>query len=154
MWRYLWPFQSRKDCILTLSILAVGLSATTLVVWLWLDRGALPYTLAGGLLGGLWFGPSRGLPAQMTITTRGQARDYLADVQKLVLRIGFEPSDEVTGPGYYHYIAKKHDRALLRLLYVEGPTFDLRVSQHKIELHSEIRWIEWLHNKLTKQWEA
>jgi hypothetical protein len=154
IWLYLWPFRSREERVLLLRLFAVGLLIWALVVWLWLDHEELPYVLVGALSGGLWLGPYRALPARMTITTRGQARDYLADVQTLVLRIGFVPSDKVTEPGHYHYITKKPENALLRLLYVEGPTFDLRVSQHKIELHSEIRWIEWLHNKLTKQWEA
>jgi hypothetical protein len=152
-WIYLWPFQSRQELVLLLRIFAVGLLLMSLVVWLWLDHGALPYTLVGGMLGGLWLGPYRSLPAKMTITTRSEARHHLDEVQKLVLKIGFVPSGKATQPGHYHYGAEAPDHAFLRLLYVEGQTFDLRVGEHSIELHSQVRWIEWLDRQLTKQLE-
>jgi hypothetical protein len=153
-WLYLWPFQSRQERVLSLRIFAAVLLLWTLIIWLWFDHGALPYTLAGALIGGVWLGPYRGLPAKMNITTRSEARHHLDDVQKLVRKIGFVPSGQETQPGHYHYVAKAPDHPLLRPLYVEGQTFDLRVGEHTIELASQIRWIEWLHGQLTKQLEA
>jgi hypothetical protein len=153
-WRYLWPFQSRQERVLILRIFAVGLLLMSLTVWLFLDHGALPYTLVGGLLGGLWLGPYRSLPAKMTITTRSEARHHLADVQNLVLKIGFVPSGKVTQPGMYHYGVEPPHHALWRLFYVSGQTFDLRVGEHTIELRGQVRWIEWLHRQLAKQLEA
>lgn len=153
-WGYLWPFRTRKDLVVTLCIQAGGSLAWTAVILLWLDPGALPWALGGGLIGGTWLGPYRSLPAKMTITTRSAARHHLADVQKMVLKIGFVPSGKVTKPGHYHYGFNLPDHALLRLLYVEGQEFCLHVGEHTIELHSQVRWIEWTHNQLLKQLEA
>jgi hypothetical protein len=153
-WRYLWPFNSRQEQVVILSIFAAVLLLWTIIVWLWLPHGALPYTLAGATIGGMWLGPYHSLPAIMTITTRSEARHHLADVQKLVLRIAFEPSGKLTEPGHYHYIGKMPKNKLLRLVAVEGVTFDLRVGEHTIELYSELRWIEWMHSQLAKQLNA
>jgi hypothetical protein len=153
-WRYLWPFQSRQERVLLLRVFAAGLVLDAVVVWLCVALEAVPYALVGGLIGGLWLGPYRSLPAKLTITTRSEARHHLADVQKLLLRIGFVPSGKMTEPGHYRYDVKAPDNALVRLIFVEGQTFDLRLGEHTIELHSQIRWIEWLQRQLTKQLDA
>jgi hypothetical protein len=152
-WAYLWPFQSRQDRAVMLSVLALGLLLCSVAVWLWVAPQALPYTLTGGLIGGLWLGPWRSLPAHMTITTRSEACQHLADVQKLLMKLGFVLSTRVTEPGHYHYV-HPCPHVLLLPLHVAGLAFDLHVRDHTIHLRSQTRWIEWLHKRLTRQLEA
>jgi hypothetical protein len=153
-WAYLWPFRSRQEAVVMLRVVSVGLLLSAIAVWLWVAPDALRYTLPGGLIGGLWLGPYRSLPAQMTITTRGEVCHQLTKIQKMVMKIGFVSSAEVTEPAHYHYVFKPPTRPLLRLLYVEGQSFDLRVQEHTIHLQGDVRWIELIHQKLAKQLET
>jgi len=150
---YLWPFQSGRECIVMLRVFAVGLLLCSVMVWLWVTPEALPYTLAGGLAGGLWLGPYRSLPGRMTIITRSEARYHLGDLEKLLMKRGFVRSAEATEPGHHRYIHPR-PQALLLPLYVAGQTFDLRVCDHTIHLQSQIRWIEWMHAQLARQLKA
>lgn len=137
-----------------LRVFAFGLLLCSGAVWLWVAPQALPYTLIGGLISGLWLGPYRSLPARMTITTRSEARHHLGDVQKLLMKIGFVRTAELTEPGHYRYVVKPCPHALLLPLYVAGQTFDLHLRDHTITLRSQLRWIEWVHKQLTRELEA
>ena len=153
-WRaYLWPFQSRRESVVMLRAIAVTLLLCSIVVWLFFAPQALPYALTGGLAGGLWLGPYRSLPAEMTITTLDEARHHLGDVQKLLMKLGFVRSAVTTEPGHYHYLMPPPPAYLLPLSVPEV-ALDLRVHEHTIHLESHIRLIDWLHRQLARELEA
>lgn len=151
-WGYLWPFRTRKTLVWTLCLLTGGSLASTAVVLLWLDPGALPWGLIGGLIGGMSMGPYRVLPAKLTITTRSEARDHVKNITQLMLRRGYvvdKPSGEA---GHVQYCPKSRDR--WPWLYWSEQDADLRWRDHQIELHGPVNLMEWLNFHLLKQLEA
>ena len=151
-WGYVWPFQTRKTLIWMLGLLAGGTLVDTAMVLLWLDPGALPYVIGGALIGGMYMGPYRVLPAKMTMTSRGEARQHVDAITQMLLRRGYivdQPTDQA---GHVRYCPKSRDR--WPWLYWSEQEMGLHWHNHQIELRGPCNMIEWLHGKLFKQLEA
>lgn len=148
-WLYIWPFQSRRMLLITAVLLSAGSLLMTTIL-LWLDPGPLPYALAGCIIGGVYFGPYRALPAQMTITTRSDARHFVQDVKELVLSAGYIISDRATEAGRTHYCNKLRDKLGGWLSWDESD-IDLWLGPNEIELRGPIAAMEWLQARLIKR---
>lgn len=147
--RYLWPFQTRKCLIWTVCLLAGGCLAWTAVILLWLDPGALPWALVGAVTGGMYMGPYIMLPAQMTISSRSDARHHVDDVTRAMLRMGYVVGAATSEPGHIHYEPKLSSK--LRWLYWSEQDIDLRHRDNKIELSGPVSKMERLRYHLLKQ---
>lgn len=151
-WLYLWPFQSRKALVTVLCIVTVGSLLETLIVLRWLDPGALPWALTGGLLGAIWLGPYRALPARMTIATRSEARYFLNDIKQLVELRQYVAVTPVNDPAHVHFRHKAHFTWAHRLAWDEQDA-DLRWKDQQIELRGPINLLESVHRQLLQQLE-
>lgn len=88
-WRYLWPFQSVKQFFLFMVASAtIALTCFTLAR-LWPNVEALQSGAGALILLLLIIWPCYELPAKMTITTRGPARQFIPQLEKVIINWGF-----------------------------------------------------------------
>jgi hypothetical protein len=141
-WRYLWPIQTRRALLTTLTIHAVCLPLAAVFLHFAAPQAVVPLVICGAL-GGLYFGLYPYLPARLTLATRGEARHFTADVAIELTRLRYVASEQPRRPGNCHYRSKtsrswrwdEQDIDMLvqdHALVLNGPVFMLAVLRARL----------------------
>jgi hypothetical protein len=149
-WQYLWPFQSRKALMVTLCIQAGGSLVWAAIILLWLEPGALPWVLGGALIGGMYGGPCRSLPAKWTLTTRSDPSSQAENIRRLMLRKGYIVDKPAGTAGHVRYVHKWSFKKLTSWLSYDNE-IDLYCRGNEIELHGPLNVLEWLYGRMAQQ---
>lgn len=141
-WRYLWPFQSRRELLSTTGLLAVGLSVVGGIIYL-MNPDAVRGSLIAGALGGLCCGVYPLLPARLTLATRSEARHHLTDLQARLVKFGYVASDQPLVPGRFHYRSK-----MSRFWRWDEQDIELLVHDHELVLNGPVAVLGLLRARL------
>jgi hypothetical protein len=136
--RYLWPFWSRQQLIRFVG----GIVITSMLWSVFLDIPlGLDGAIIGMVVGGLCGCANTTMPAQLIITTRREASGFLPEVEMLLLRQGYERSDDPE-PGCLHYRKK--------WLHWGERGMTVRMERHQITLDGPIGVLWRTHHIITK----
>lgn len=102
--------------------------------------------LIGGGIGGLYFGVYRVLPARMALATRGEARHFVLDLQRMIVKIGYRQSDAPVQPGHLHFC----DNAP-RWASWDEQNLAVSIGEREIWLAGPVAALEMLRARLLKQ---
>lgn len=120
-----------------------------LVALLWADLGALPLSLIGCVIGSMYFGPCNFLPARMTITTRREARCLVAEVEQLILGMGYMV-DHSARAGHVNYCRQWYS-GFGRWFAWKELEVELHWSSDSIEIRGPVVLVEWLRYRLIRE---
>jgi hypothetical protein len=142
--RYLWPFWSRPQLI---GVVVTGAVFGTALALLTGQLSGMAGYVVGGLVGGLAGRANRWMPAQLILTTRGDANQFIADVDALLLRQGYARSyDPAPDDGCVHYRSLAPKWANWG---EQGVT--VRLEEHQITLDGPIGALWLAHHRITRR---
>jgi hypothetical protein len=130
--RFLWPVQSWGQAKAMALVYAVGLPVMAYVVYL-NDADAMWWTLIGGALGGTG-GLFIHLPATLELTTRSEARYYIADVSDMLRRLNYADGERCGSNLNFTQRRLSWMRWLPRYLSWKETDIDLFAQDHTITL--------------------
>lgn len=138
LWRYLWPFQSiRQASVIFFASLLIFFFHTII---LHLNPQWAPMLSSSGafILLLIILGPCTELPAKMTIIIHGSAKQFVPQMEKLILEQGFAVSPLNTTKEQIYFIAKWPP--YLTWLYSPEQNIELRrLCENEIELRGPAR---------------
>jgi hypothetical protein len=142
MLMYLWPFQSRRELLSAIALLAVCLPIMGTIIYL-LDPAGLESVLIGAVVGSFLCGVYPLLPARLTLATRSEARHFTADLQARLIKFGYVASDQQPRPGRFHYRSKRS-----RFWRWDEQDIELLVHDHELVLNGPVIVLRFLRARL------
>lgn len=143
VFRYFWPVQSLHQFVHAVVILGVLLPSFGLLIYLFGDREAIPIVMLGGLAGAIGAGFYPVLPGHMKLTTRGEARNFLPDIDKHMTQLGYvEFRSSPTGKRY-----RSRARPWMRW---EEQEVEITVGANVIDVNGPVATLRWLRMLLER----
>jgi hypothetical protein len=142
MFMYLWPFQSCRELLSAMGLLAVCLPIMGTIVYL-LDPAALEPVLIGAVIGSFCCGVYPLLPARLTLATRSEARHITSDLQARLIKLGYVASDQQPRPDRFHYRSKRS-----RFWRWDEQDIELLVHDHELVLNGPVAVLALLRARL------
>lgn len=143
---YWWPFQSRRQVLSFATFFVGSLLLEAAFLYYLLPPEYLVNCLIGGALCAIYLGIYRVLPARLTLVTRAEARHFMADLQPMILALGYRQSEQPLQPGRLHFCNKAP-----RWASWDEQDFEVRIGEHDIVLRGPIASLELLRPRLLKQ---
>lgn len=149
--RSLWPFQSARHHWMMAVLIGVPLALGAALLS-WLDPGAIPTCVCSGFVGAMytiyWV-----VPARLRLTTCGEARHFIGDMDKVLVSLGYGRSAHPDDPARHHY-------RLVRLWsWLEWSNqaeadIEFRVGQREIVIDGPILILRWMRLRILRRNEA
>jgi hypothetical protein len=140
LWRYLWPFQSVKQFLLFMTASIAIALVCFILARAWPDVEPLQSGAGALILALMIIWPCYELPAKMIILTRDSARQFIPQLEKVIINWGFSvsPLDLYVNKDQINFIIKWPP--YLAWLYSPEQNIKLRrLSENEIELRGPAR---------------
>lgn len=139
---YFWPFQSRRELLHSIALLAVCLPIIGSIIYL-LDPAALESVLIGAVVGSFCCGVYPLLPARLTLATRSEARHFTNELEARLVKLGYVTSDRPPRVGRFHYRSKRS-----RLWRWDEQDIEMLVEGHELVLNGPVAVLSQLRARL------
>jgi hypothetical protein len=133
--RYLWPFWSDRQHRLAVVVIAVPLALVAALL-LWLDPNAMPTCVFSGFVGAMYT-IYMVMPARLRLTTCGEARHFIGDMDEVLVTLGYGRSAHPDDPARHHYRVVKL-WAWLEWSNLAEADIEFRVGPHEIVIDGPV----------------